>query len=86
MEAISPLVGDAGVSNEVFADLDTTADQMLQPGRQMNSWIPNARIKYPCTAQGLKAAHRSLAEGIRANITLCFCRYLAVFCCTSGSG
>ena len=72
VQAISPLVGDAGVSIEVFADLNTTADEMLNQGREMNSWIPNAYIKYPCTAEGLKAAQRSVAEGIRVNITLCF--------------
>src|SRR5215467_12169284 len=56
VQAISPLVGDAGVSIEVFADLNTTADEMLKQGREMNSWIPNAYIKYPCIAEGLKAA------------------------------
>lgn len=72
VQAISPLVGDAGVSIEVYADLDTTAEAMLQQGREMNSWIPNAYIKYPCTAEGLKAAQGSVAEGLHVNITLCF--------------
>ncbi len=49
VQKISPLVGDAGVSIEVFADLDTTAEQMLAQGQEMFSWIPNAYIKYPCT-------------------------------------
>src|SRR6185312_3679717 len=44
---ISPLVGDAGVSIEVFADLNTTADDMFRQGRDMFTWIPNAYIKYP---------------------------------------
>lgn len=84
---ISPLVGDAGVSIEVFADLDTTADQMLRQGREMNSWIPNAYIKYPCTPEGLKAAQRSVAEGLRVNITLCFSQSqaAAVYSATKGS-
>lgn len=71
VQAISPLVGDAGVSIEVFADLNTPADQMLSQAREMNSWIPNAWIKYPCTAEGLRAAQRSVAEGLRVNMTLC---------------
>src|SRR6516164_10315222 len=29
VQAISPLVGDAGVSVEVFSDLNTTGDEML---------------------------------------------------------
>jgi transaldolase len=86
VQAISPLVGDAGVSIEVFADLDTTADEMLNQGREMNSWIPNAYIKYPCTAEGLKAAQRSVAEGIRVNITLCFSQQqaAAIYAATKG--
>ena len=72
VQAISPLVGDAGVSIEVFADLSTTAEQMLKQGREMFTWIPNAYIKYPCTSEGLKAAQRSVAVGIRVNVTLCF--------------
>lgn len=72
VQAISPLVGDAGVSIEVFGDLRTTAERMYQQGREMFSWIPNAYVKYPCTSEGLKAAERSVAEGIRVNMTLCF--------------
>ena len=85
--AISPLVGSAGVSIEVFADLDTTADQMLRQGREMFQWIPNAYIKYPCTSEGLKAAQRSVAEGIRVNMTLCFSQQqaAAVYAATKGS-
>lgn len=72
VRAISPLVGDAGVSIEVFGDLQTSAERMYQQGREMFSWIPNAYVKYPCTPEGLKAAERSVREGIRVNITLCF--------------
>ena len=87
VQVISPLVGDAGVSIEVFADLNTTADEMLKQGREMSSWISNAYIKYPCTAEGLKAAERSVAEGIRVNITLCFSQQqaAAVYAATKGS-
>lgn len=87
VQEISPLVGDAGVSIEVFADLDTSADQMLRQGREMNTWIPNAYIKYPCTTEGLKAAQRSVAEGVRVNITLCFSQSqaAAVYAATKGA-
>ena len=43
VEAISPLVGDGGVSIEVFADLNTTADHMLKQGR--GSIINNASVQ-----------------------------------------
>jgi len=51
VEVISPLVGDAGVSIEVFADTNTTAEVMLDQAREMFTWIPNAFIKYPCTPE-----------------------------------
>ena len=84
---ISPLVGDAGVSIEVYADLNTTADQMIAEGRQMFTWIPNAYIKYPCTREGLRAAQMSVREGIRVNLTLCFsqAQAAAVYDATKGT-
>src|SRR6266513_1797588 len=87
VQKISPLVGDAGVSIEVFADLDTTAEQMLAQGQEMFSWIPNAYIKYPCTHEGLRAAHVSVERGIRVNMTLCFSQdqAAAVYAATVGS-
>jgi transaldolase len=72
VQTISPLVGDAGVSIEVFADFDTTAEEMLAQGREMFSWIPNAYVKYPCTHEGLRAAQMSVRESMRVNVTLCF--------------
>ena len=87
VQKISPLVGDAGVSIEVFADLDTTAEQMLAQGQEMFSWIPNAYIKYPCTHDGLRAAHVSVERGIRVNMTLCFSQdqAAAVYAATRGA-
>src|SRR5262249_32807565 len=60
VRTISPLVGDAGVSIEVFADLDTSAEDMLAQGEEMFTWISNAYIKYPCTHEGLRAAEMSV--------------------------
>jgi transaldolase len=37
VRSISPLVGDAGVSIEVFADLGTRAEEMLAQGQDMFS-------------------------------------------------
>ncbi len=88
VQAISPLVGDAGVSIEVFADMDTKADEMLAQGEEMFSWIPNAYIKYPCTREGLRAAEISVRRQIRVNMTLCFSQEqaAAVYAATRGSG
>ena len=87
VRAIAPLVGDAGVSIEVFADLDTTAERMVVQGQEMFSWIPNAYIKYPCTLEGLRAAQMSVERGIRVNMTLCFSQdqAAAVYAATKGS-
>jgi transaldolase len=84
---VSPLVGDAGVSIEVFADLDTSAAEMFAQGEEMFTWIPNAYIKYPCTHEGLKAAGMSVRQGIRVNMTLCFSQEqaAAVYAATKGS-
>jgi transaldolase len=87
VRAISPLVGDAGVSIEVFADLSTTAEEMLRQGVDMFSWIPNAYVKYPCTSEGLRAAEMSVRDGIRVNMTLCFSQQqaAAVYAATKGT-
>lgn len=87
VQSISPLVGDAGVSIEVFADLDTKAEDMLTQGQEMFSWIPNAYIKYPCTHEGLRAAQMSVQRSIRVNMTLCFSQEqaAAVYAATKGS-
>jgi transaldolase len=87
VQQISPLVGDAGVSIEVFADFSTTAEEMLQQGEEMFSWIPNAYIKYPCLPEGLRAAQMSVRRGLRVNITLCFSQEqaAAVYAATLGA-
>src|SRR5215472_7090807 len=87
VQAISPLVGNAGVSVEVFADLDTSAKEMLAQGEEMFTWIPNAYIKYPCTHEGLRAAEMSVRKQIRVNMTLCFSQEqaAAVYAATKGS-
>ena len=87
VQGISPLVGDAGVSIEVFSDQRTTAQEMLDQGREMFSWIPYAFIKYPCTHEGLRAARMSVDRRIRVNITLCFSQEqaAAVYAATKGA-
>jgi transaldolase len=87
VQSISPLVGEAGVSIEVFADLGTSAEQMFAQGKEMFTWIPNAYIKYPCTHEGLRAAQMSVRDRIRVNMTLCFSQEqaAAVYSATKGS-
>jgi len=68
---ISPLVPES-VSVEVYADENTTAEEMIEQGREMFTWIPNVHIKLPIIPAGLKAAEVLVAEGKRVNMTLCF--------------
>ena len=87
VQTISPLVGDAGVSIEVFADLNTSAEDMLAQGQEMFTWIPNAYIKYPSTHEGLRAAEMSVRKKMRVNMTLCFSQEqaAAIYAATKGS-
>lgn len=84
---ISGLIPDGSVSIEVYAERNTPADNLLTQGRSMYAWLPNAHIKYPTTAAGLDAAERSLAEGMRVNLTLCFTQSqaAAVYAATQGA-
>lgn len=87
VQSVSPLVGDAGVSIEVFADADTTAEQMIVEAREKYTWIPNAYIKLPTTKAGLEAGEKLTAEGLRLNFTLCFTQEqaAAVYAATRGA-
>ncbi len=68
---IAPLVPES-VSIEVYADKDTTSEEMIEKGRELNTWIPNAHVKLPINTAGLEAAEVLTNEGIRVNMTLCF--------------
>jgi len=69
---ISSLIPEGSVSVEVYADAYTNAETMLRQGKEMFSWIPNAHIKFPCSAEGLRAAEQAVKGGMRINMTLCF--------------
>jgi len=70
---ISTLIPRASVSIEVYADEQTSAQDMVAQARTMYRWIQNAHIKLPTTAVGLTAA-QTLArdDHMRLNMTLCF--------------
>jgi transaldolase len=84
---ISGLLPDGSISIEVYGDADTTADAMYAQGQDMFTWIPNAQVKYPIIAAGLDAAERSIAAGMRVNMTLCFSQQqaAAVYAATRGA-
>ncbi len=84
---ISEQIPKGSVSIEVYADETTTADAMFAQALEMYEWIPNAHIKYPTTAAGLECAQRSIAQGMRVNMTLCFSQSqaAAVYAATRGA-
>lgn len=87
-QEISDLIPQGSVSLEVYADQNTTSEEMFKMGKEMFEWIPtNAHIKYPTTAAGLEAAQRSVKEGMRVNMTLCFSQSqaAAVYAATYGA-
>lgn len=87
VKEISDMVPQGSVSVEVYADRSTAAEGMVKQGKEMFSWIPNAHIKYPITQEGLIAAERSVKEGMRVNMTLCFTQEqaAAVYAATRGA-
>jgi len=87
VKEISQLIPSGSVSIEVYADKNTTAEEMLDQAREMFSWIPNAHIKFPTTKEGLLAAEQAVKEGMRINMTLCFSQEqaAAVYVATKGA-
>lgn len=84
---ISGLIPQGSVSIEVYADKNTSAEDMFKQGSEMFTWIPNAHIKYPVIKAGLAAAQKSVENGMRVNMTLCFSeeQSAAVYAATKGA-
>lgn len=84
---ISSLIPAGSVSVEVYSDPSSPADDMLEQGKEMFSWIPNAHVKFPTSHEGLVATARAIKEGLRVNMTLCFTQEqaAAVYAATLGA-
>lgn len=84
---ISEVIPQGSVSIEVYSDEATTTEQMLDQAKMMNSWIPNAHIKFPTTRAGLAAAAECVKQGINVNMTLVFSQEqaAAVYAATRGA-
>src|SRR3989344_5384486 len=87
VQKVSSLIPDGSISIEVYADKETKAEEMLNQGKEMFTWIPNAHIKFPTIKEGLIAAERAVKEGMRINMTLCFSQEqaAAVYAATKGA-
>lgn len=80
VKEISQLIPDGSVSVEVVDE------DMLAQAKEMNSWIPNAHIKFPVNEAGLAAAEQAVKMSIRVNMTLIFTQEqaAAVYAATKG--
>lgn len=79
-------ITDGPISIEVYADKQTTADDMLSQARGLSTWTKNAYIKFPTTREGLEAASLACQE-FPINMTLCFSQEqaAAVYVATRGA-
>lgn len=84
---IEEIIPHGDISIEVYADLETTALEMVSQARELNTWIERPYIKLPTNPQGLEAASILSKEGILINMTLCFTQKqaAAVYSATAGS-
>lgn len=71
IEEILTIVPGA-VSGEVYAAKDTTAESMVEQGRQIASWGERVVVKLPTTLEGFKARTELRKMGICINNTLVF--------------
>lgn len=60
------------VSAEVYADEATTADEMIEQGRQIATWHKRVVVKLPTNVEGFKARTALRKEKIPTNNTLVF--------------
>jgi transaldolase len=70
--AIHQVIPTGSISAEVFADQDTTHEEMVAKGLELNTWFPGIFVKLPITHEGLIAARQLVAEDVNVNMTLCF--------------
>ncbi len=87
VQEIDKIIPGGAISVEVYADLSTSAEEMIKQGERFASWADNVYIKLPIMPAGLKAAQVLLKKGIKVNMTLCFsqAQAAAVYAATQGA-
>ncbi|MDB4984082.1 MAG: transaldolase family protein [Patescibacteria group bacterium] len=71
-EEIRNIIPHGSISVEVFSDLETPHEEMINRGKDLAGWFPGIFVKLPTTHEGLVAARALSSEGINVNMTLCF--------------
>lgn len=72
VKQISDLIPEGSVSIEVYADKNTSTEEMVTQAKEMFTWIPNAHIKLPTTKKGIEAGIELFKQDMRLNYTLIF--------------
>ncbi|MBP3241387.1 MAG: fructose-6-phosphate aldolase [Oribacterium sp.] len=75
---------DGPISGEVKAST-TTAEGMIEEGREIAKLHKNMVVKIPMTAEGLKAVKVLSSEGIKTNVTLIFSAGQALLAARAGA-
>lgn len=69
---IREVIPTGKISAEVYADANSTVNELLEQAYQIANWFPGIFVKLPITTAGLAAAEKLVGEGISVNMTLCF--------------
>lgn len=69
---IREIVPTGDISAEVYADENSTADELLDQAYKIAEWFPGIFVKLPITKAGLAAAQQLVSDDISVNMTLCF--------------
>jgi transaldolase len=74
------------VSGSVSAEvISTTANEMIEEGKELAKIAPNITIKVPMTPDGLKAVKAFSELGIKTNVTLIFSANQALLAARAGA-
>lgn len=69
---IRDVIPTGKISAEVYADADSTVDELLEQAYKIAQWFPGIFVKLPITTAGLAAAQQLVSDDISVNMTLCF--------------
>ena len=69
---ISKKINNKPLSVEVYSDINTTTQELINQALEINQWSSNIYIKLPLTTNGIEAMGYLLNKGIKCNLTLVF--------------
>lgn len=69
---IREVIPTGKISAEVYADANSTVDELLEQAYKIAQWFPGIFVKLPITTAGLAAAQQLVSDDISVNMTLCF--------------